>query len=57
MRQKEFGSFTVSQSNLDAVQAHFKKQREHYRVKTFKDEFREFLVQHNIECGEEAIWW
>ena len=54
--QEGFGSFTVSQSNLDAVQSYLEKQREHHRVKTFKDEFREFLVKHDVEYDEETIW-
>jgi putative transposase len=54
--QEGFGSFTVSQSNLAAVQSYLEKQREHHRVKTFKDEFREFLVKHDVEFDEETIW-
>lgn len=46
---------SVSQSNLAAVQAYLEKQREHHRVKTFKDDFREILVKHDLEYGEEMI--
>lgn len=38
--QEGFGSLMVSQSNLDAVRSYLEEQREHHRVKTFKDEFR-----------------
>ena len=54
--QEGFGSFTVSQSNLEIVQSYLEKQQEHHRTKTFKDEFRNFLVKHDLEYDEKTIW-
>ena len=54
--QDGYGAFTVSKSNLPEVVAYIQNQREHHRVKTFQEEYLEFLVRHGIEYDERYLW-
>jgi REP element-mobilizing transposase RayT len=54
--QDGYGSFAVSKSIAPAVIKYIKNQREHHRVKTFKEEFVDFLLRHEIEYKEEYLW-
>ncbi len=54
--QGGYGAFSVSQSRLEHVQAYIRNQREHHRVSSFQDEFREFLKAHRIEYDERYVW-
>jgi hypothetical protein len=54
--QSGYGAFTVSYSQLDKVEAYIQNQEEHHRVKSFQDEFREFLRAHGLEPDEEHMW-
>jgi len=47
--QKGFGAFTVSYSLVDSVVEYVRNQEEHHRVKTFQEEYIEFLKRHDIE--------
>ncbi|MEX2218357.1 MAG: IS200/IS605 family transposase [Phycisphaerales bacterium] len=47
--QEGYGAFTVSQSGIEDVKAYIARQEEHHRVKTFKEEYIEFLDRHEIE--------
>ena len=51
-----YGAFSVSLSNKEYVMNYIKRQKEHHRKKTFKEEFVEFLEKHNIEYDERYIW-
>ncbi len=46
--QKGYGAFTVSYSNCHAVQRYIQNQTEHHRVRSFEEEYIEFLQQHQI---------
>jgi REP element-mobilizing transposase RayT len=54
--QDGYGAFTVSKSNLPEVLVYIQKQREHHRLKTFKEEYLEFLARHEIEYDERYLW-
>lgn len=54
--QAGYGAFTVSASQADAVEAYIANQAEHHRVRTFQEEFVEFLRTHGIEYDERYIW-
>jgi putative transposase len=54
--QRGYGAFTVSFSQLDAVRQYVRTQEEHHRVKTFQEEFVEFLKRHGIEFDERYLW-
>jgi putative transposase len=41
---------------VPGVHEYIKTQREHHRVKTFKEEFLEYLAKHEIEYKEEYLW-
>ena len=50
--QAGYGAFAVSYSHLDGVKKYLADQEEHHRVRTFQEEFREFLKRHQIEYDE-----
>ena len=54
--QDGYGAFTVSKSNLAAVIAYVRNQREHHRVKTFQEEYLAFLKRHQIQYEEKYVW-
>jgi putative transposase len=54
--QAGYGAFSVSHSNLDAVRAYLQNQAEHHRVRTFQEEFVEFLRKHEVEYDERYLW-
>lgn len=43
-----YGAFSVSESNLRKVVDYIINQEEHHRVKSFADEYEEFLQKHNV---------
>jgi putative transposase len=54
--QRGFGAFTVSSSQLDAVRQYVRTQEDHHRVRTFQEEFVDFLKRHGIEFDERYVW-
>jgi putative transposase len=54
--QRAFGAFTVSSSQLDAVRQYVRTQEDHHRVRTFQEEFVDFLKRHEIEFDERYVW-
>jgi REP element-mobilizing transposase RayT len=54
--QAGYGAFSVSESNVQKVSAYIRDQEEHHRVKTFQEEFREFLAKHQIPYDERYVW-
>jgi len=54
--QTGFGAFTVSQSGVTKVIHYIKNQEEHHRVKTFKEEYIDFLKAYNIEYKTEYLF-
>jgi REP element-mobilizing transposase RayT len=54
--QSGYGAFSVGHSQLDSVRMHFAKQADHHRIKTFQEEFREFLAKYEIEYDERYVW-
>jgi putative transposase len=54
--QSGYGAFSVSQSQLDGVLAYVGNQEAHHRVRSFQDEYREFLVKHGVEFDEMYLW-
>ena len=47
--QKGYGAFTVSASQIESVGQYIQNQEEHHRVKSFEEEYIEFLQRHGIE--------
>lgn len=54
--QQGYAAFAVSESNKDSVIAYIKRQKEHHRVTSFKEELLRFLKRHNVEYDERYIW-
>tara|TARA_B110000908_G_scaffold60711_1_gene73738 strand:- start:35935 stop:36078 length:144 start_codon:yes stop_codon:yes gene_type:complete len=46
----------VSESIAHQVANYIKNQQEHHRVKTFQEEYREFLEKHHIKYDERYVW-
>ena len=54
--QTGYGAFSVSRSNIDAVEDYIRGQKEHHRRQNFKDEFRGLLKRHDVEYDERYVW-
>ncbi|WP_225035589.1 IS200/IS605 family transposase [Winogradskyella sp. SM1960] len=54
--QTGFGAFTVSQSGIDNVIAYIKNQEAHHKIKSFKEEYIDFLNAYNMEYKTEYIF-
>ena len=54
--QTGYGAFSVSHSNLKAVEAYIRNQKEHHRRRDFKNEFRGLLKRHDVEYDERYVW-
>ena len=54
--QTGYGAFTVSYSNVDAVKRYIADQAEHHRVRSFQEEFVDFLERHEIEFDQRYLW-
>jgi putative transposase len=54
--QGGYGAFSVSQSQVENVQAYIRNQREHHRVRSFQDELRALLKAYKVEYDERYVW-
>ena len=54
--QAGYGGFAVSDSNVNGVREYVANQTEHHRVKSFKEEYREFLERHGVSYDEQYVW-
>jgi putative transposase len=54
--QSGYGAFSVSRSAFDEVKQYIAAQAEHHRVKSFQEEFLQFLKRHDMEYDERYIW-
>ena len=54
--QLGYGAFSVSKSNKPEVLKYIRNQETHHRKSSFKEEFVEFLVRHDIEYDDRYIW-
>ncbi len=54
--QEGFGSFSVSQSQLDKVIAYIDNQENHHKKKSFKEEYIEFLKSYKIEYDDKYVF-
>jgi len=54
--QAGYGGFSVSESNTPKVANYIQNQEEHHRVKSFQEEYREFLTKHKIQFDERYVW-
>ena len=54
--QTKYGAFSVSQSRVDGIVDYIRKQPEHYKKMTFKEEFIMLLKKHKIPYDERYLW-
>jgi len=54
--QDGYAAFTVSRSQISAVRNYIVGQREHHRVRSFQEEYREFLDKHQIPYKPEYLY-
>lgn len=54
--QTGFGAFTLGHSQLDIAITYIKNQKEHHKVKTFKEEYKEFLERYSIDYKSEYLF-
>ena len=54
--QEGYGAFSISISHKRATVDYIQSQLGHHRKKTFKEEFLEFLIKHQIEYDIRYIW-
>lgn len=53
--QRGFGAFSCGHSQLDAVVQYIRNQEEHHRIKTFREEYIEFLNRYAIGYKPEYL--
>jgi REP element-mobilizing transposase RayT len=54
--QEGYGAFSISPSQLNHVIQYVKRQEEHHKKISFKDEFVQLLKRHHVEYDERYIW-
>jgi REP element-mobilizing transposase RayT len=54
--QRGYGAFSVSPSAIEIVKNYILNQEEHHKKRTFEDEYREFLIEFNVEYDERYVW-
>jgi len=54
--QGGYAVFSVSPSNLDAVEKYIGIQEQHHQKTGFQDELRALLRKHNLEWDERYLW-
>jgi putative transposase len=54
--QAGYGAFSLGESNKASAVKYIQNQKEHHRVKTFQEEFREFLKAYQISYDEKYVW-
>ena len=54
--QEGYGAFTVGAPQCGAVRNYIAKQEEHHRVKTFQEEYIEFLKLGGVEYDDRYLW-
>ena len=54
--QSGYGTFSVSQSNNEAVQEYIRGQEEHHRKQSFQEEYLEWLRRYGIVWDERYLW-
>jgi REP element-mobilizing transposase RayT len=54
--QQGYGAFSVGMRQQETLLRYIDTQEEHHRVRTFQDEYREFLTKNGIEYDERYVW-
>jgi len=54
--QNGYGGFSINESQVDYVKAYILKQEGHHKKISFRDEYRNFLKEYDIEYDERYVW-
>jgi putative transposase len=54
--QEGYGSFSVSSSQKNAVLRYILDQEKHHEIKSFREEFIEFLDLHEVKYDKDYLW-
>jgi len=54
--QPGYGAFSYSKSQIDAACKYIMNQEQHHKVKTFREEYEEFLKKYNIQYDKRYIF-
>ncbi len=54
--QAGYGAFSYSKSQIDNICKYIEKQEEHHKIKTFREEYIEFLKKFDIPFDERYIF-
>ena len=54
--QEGYGAFSYSHSALDNVIQYIQNQKEHHKKRSFRDEYKEFLMKYRIEHKDEYLF-
>ena len=54
--QEGFGAFSYSHSSLDNIIRYIGNQKEHHKNQSFKDEYKDFLIQFQIDHKDEYLF-
>lgn len=54
--QEGYGAFSYSHSALDNVISYIHNQKSHHHKKTFKEEYKDFLINYQIEFKDEYLF-
>ena len=54
--QTGFGAFTIGQSQIDRVVQYIRNQEKHHKIKTFSEEYIEFLKAYQIDFKTEYLF-
>ena len=54
--QRGYGLFSVGPTQRNAMETYIRNQEEHHKVKSFKDEYRDFLTRYKLPVDEHYLW-
>ena len=54
--QSGYGAFSISPSDVGAVQRYSANQEEHHQKVSFQDEFRRLCQKYGLEIDEQYVW-
>ena len=54
--QNGYGGFSIHESLVDTVKTYILNQEKHHKKSSFKDEYRTFLKEYDIEYDERYVW-
>jgi putative transposase len=54
--QEGYGAFSYSHSHIESVYQYILNQEEHHKTKKFKEEYKDFLNEFNIEHDDKYLF-